>query len=126
MSGARVRDIYGWLTGSSAERNIARRGYRDCRSQFADELARRNARSINQALNYVAGVSANQRGGMVTRYDQMYLRGFSPAFYLDGMRLIAGPYSTPQVDSTASIILMWSSESAGRRAGRPRRSDAGI
>jgi iron complex outermembrane receptor protein len=64
----------------------------------SDELARRNARSINQALNYVAGVSANQRGGMVTRYDQMYLRGFSPAFYLDGMRLIAGPYSTPQVD----------------------------
>lgn len=64
----------------------------------AEELARRNARSINQALNYVAGVSANQRGGMVTRYDQMYLRGFSPAFYLDGMRLIAGPYSTPQVD----------------------------
>ena len=63
-----------------------------------DELARRNARSINQALNYVAGVSANQRGGMVTRYDQMYLRGFSPTFYLDGMRLIAGPYSTPQVD----------------------------
>lgn len=64
----------------------------------SDELARRNARSINQALNYVAGVSANQRGGMVTRYDQMFLRGFSPAFYLDGMRLIAGPYSTPQVD----------------------------
>lgn len=64
----------------------------------ADELARRNARSINQALTYVAGVSPNQRGGMVTRYDQMYLRGFSPGFYLDGMRLIAGPYSTPQVD----------------------------
>ena len=64
----------------------------------ADELVRRNARSINQALNYVAGVSANQRGAMVTRYDQMYLRGFSPAFYLDGMRLIAGPYSTPQID----------------------------
>jgi iron complex outermembrane recepter protein len=64
----------------------------------SEELERRNARSINQALNYVAGVSANQRGGMVTRYDQMYLRGFSPAFYLDGMRLIAGPYSTPQVD----------------------------
>ena len=64
----------------------------------ADELARRNARSINQALTYVAGVSPNQRGGMVTRYDQMYLRGFAPGFYLDGMRLIAGPYSTPQID----------------------------
>lgn len=63
-----------------------------------EEFVRRNVRSINQALNYVAGVSANQRGGMVTRYDQMYLRGFSPTFYLDGMRLIAGPYSTPQID----------------------------
>jgi iron complex outermembrane receptor protein len=64
----------------------------------ADELARRNARSINQALTYVAGVSPNQRGGMVTRYDQLYLRGFAPGFFLDGMRLIAGPYSTPQID----------------------------
>lgn len=58
-----------------------------------DELIRRNALSINQALGYVAGVSANQRGGMVTRYDQLILRGFAPAVFLDGMRLIAGPYS---------------------------------
>lgn len=64
----------------------------------ADELQRRNARSINQSLTYVAGVAPNQRGGTVTRYDQLYLRGFAPGLYLDGMRLIAGPYSTPQVD----------------------------
>jgi iron complex outermembrane receptor protein len=64
----------------------------------AEELRRRNARSLNQALTYVAGVSANQRGAMVTRYDQMYIRGFAPGLYLDGMRLIAGPYSTPQTD----------------------------
>lgn len=63
-----------------------------------NELKRRNAFSINQALTYVAGVSPNQRGGMVTRYDQMYLRGFTPGLYLDGMRLQAGPYSTPQID----------------------------
>ncbi len=63
-----------------------------------EELIRRNALSINQALGYVAGVSPNQRGGMVTRYDQLYLRGFTPGVYLDGMRLIAGPYSTPQID----------------------------
>lgn len=63
-----------------------------------EELFRRNALSINQALGYVAGVSPNQRGGMVTRYDQLYLRGFTPGIYLDGMRLIAGPYSTPQID----------------------------
>jgi iron complex outermembrane receptor protein len=63
-----------------------------------DELRRRNALSINQALGYVAGVSTNQRGAMVTRYDQLILRGFSPGVFLDGMRLIAGPYSTPQID----------------------------
>lgn len=62
------------------------------------ELIRRNALSINQALSYVAGVSPNQRGGMVTRYDQLILRGFAPGVFLDGMRLIAGPYSTPQID----------------------------
>jgi len=63
-----------------------------------DELARRNARSINQALGYVAGISPNQRGGTVTRYDQLLVRGFAPGVYLDGMRLLAGPYSTPQID----------------------------
>ncbi len=62
------------------------------------ELSRRNVLSINQAVGYVAGVAANQRGGMVTRYDQLILRGFAPGLYLDGMRLIAGPYSTPQID----------------------------
>ncbi|QNQ07929.1 TonB-dependent siderophore receptor [Sphingomonas alpina] len=63
-----------------------------------EELTRRNALSINQALGYVAGVSPNQRGAMVTRYDQLILRGFAPGVFLDGMRLIAGPYSTPQID----------------------------
>ncbi len=63
-----------------------------------DELIRRNALSINQALGYVAGVSPNQRGAMVTRYDQLILRGFTPGVYLDGMRLLAGPYSMPQID----------------------------
>lgn len=63
-----------------------------------DELMRRNAQSINQAMTYVAGVSPNQRGGTVTRYEQMNLRGFTPGLYLDGMRMIGGPYSTPQID----------------------------
>ncbi|MDB5686252.1 MAG: hypothetical protein JWR77_841, partial [Rhizorhabdus sp.] len=63
-----------------------------------EELTVRNVTSINQALGYVAGVSPNQRGAMVTRYDQLIVRGFSPGLYLDGMRLIAGPYSTPQTD----------------------------
>lgn len=62
------------------------------------ELSRRNVQSINQALGFVAGVAPNQRGGMVTRYDQLVVRGFAPGVFLDGMRLIAGPYSTPQID----------------------------
>lgn len=64
----------------------------------SEELTRRNVLSINQALGYVAGVAANQRGGMVTRYDQLILRGFAPGVFLDGMRLLAGPYSMPQID----------------------------
>jgi iron complex outermembrane recepter protein len=62
------------------------------------EIVLRNVTSINQALGYVAGVAANQRGGTVSRYDQLLLRGFAPGIFLDGMRLIAGPYSTPQTD----------------------------
>lgn len=62
------------------------------------ELSRRNVQSINQALGFVAGVAPNQRGGMVTRYDQLVVRGFTPGVFLDGMRLIAGPYSMPQID----------------------------
>jgi len=47
-----------------------------------DELSRRNVQSINQALGFVAGVSPNQRGGMVTRYDQLVVRGFAPGVEL--------------------------------------------
>jgi iron complex outermembrane receptor protein len=62
------------------------------------ELTLRNALSINQALGYVAGVSPNQRGNVATRYDQLYVRGFAPGQYMDGMRLLGGVYSTPQID----------------------------
>jgi iron complex outermembrane receptor protein len=62
------------------------------------ELVRRNALSINQALTYVAGVTPNQRGGVVGRYDQLTIRGFAPAQFLDGMRLLGGSYSSPQID----------------------------
>ena len=63
-----------------------------------EELTRRNVLSVNEAVGYVAGVAANQRGGTVTRYDQLVLRGYAPGIFLDGMQLIAGPYSRPQVD----------------------------
>jgi iron complex outermembrane receptor protein len=63
-----------------------------------DELVRRNALSINQALGYVAGVSPNQRGNVATRYDQLFIRGFTPGIYQDGMRLLGGIYASPQID----------------------------
>lgn len=62
------------------------------------ELTRRNAQSINQALGYVAGVAPNQRGNVATRYDQLFLRGFTPGMFMDGMRLMGGVYASPQVD----------------------------
>ena len=63
-----------------------------------EELTRRNALSINQALGYVAGVAPNQRGNVATRYDQLFLRGFAPGVFMDGMRLLGGVYASPQVD----------------------------
>jgi iron complex outermembrane receptor protein len=63
-----------------------------------EELRRRNALSINQALGYVAGVAPNQRGAVATRYDQLFVRGFTPGQYMDGMRLLGGIYATPQID----------------------------
>lgn len=63
-----------------------------------EELTRRNALSINQALGYVAGVAPNQRGNVATRYDQLFLRGFAPGVFMDGMRLLGGVYAIPQVD----------------------------
>ncbi|MEH3101473.1 TonB-dependent siderophore receptor [Sphingomonas adhaesiva] len=62
------------------------------------ELLRRNVQSINQALGYVAGIAPNQRGNVATRYDQLFIRGFSPAQFMDGMRLLGGVYASPQID----------------------------
>jgi iron complex outermembrane receptor protein len=63
-----------------------------------DELDRRNAQSIVQALDYVAGVAPNQRGTLGARYDQLAIRGFSPTIFLNGMRYQGGNYATPQTD----------------------------
>lgn len=63
-----------------------------------DELEKRNAQSIVQALDYVAGVAPNQRGTLGARYDQLAIRGFSPTIFLNGMRFQGGNYATPQTD----------------------------
>lgn len=62
------------------------------------ELTRRNALSINQALGYVAGVAPNQRGNVATRYDQLFVRGFTPGIFVDGMRAQGGVYANAQLD----------------------------
>ena len=62
------------------------------------ELTRRNALSINQAVGYVAGVAPNQRGNVATRYDQLYVRGFTPGLFMDGMRQQGGVYANMQTD----------------------------
>lgn len=63
-----------------------------------EELERRNAQSIVQALDYVAGVAPNQRGTLGARYDQLAIRGFSPTVFLNGMRFQGGSFATPQTD----------------------------
>ena len=62
----------------------------------------RGAYSLNQALRYTAGVTPESRGGVVTRYDQFTLRGFSESEnYLDGMALLYNNwYAAPQVDAS--------------------------
>ncbi|UAK24160.1 TonB-dependent siderophore receptor [Sphingomonas nostoxanthinifaciens] len=56
--------------------------------------------SLNQALRYVAGVTAEQRGSSADVYDQFKLRGFDAPTYLDGLKLFpsATGYAVPQVD----------------------------
>ncbi|WP_244483626.1 TonB-dependent siderophore receptor [Methylobacterium sp. Leaf91] len=63
------------------------------------EIEDRQAQSVSQALLYTPGVM-NQYGTDV-RYDWLYVRGFVPGRYLDGLRLPFGArgYSQPRVES---------------------------
>ena len=95
VSGERIRKT--GSTGTKTETPLIRTP-QTITSIDERELTLRNALSINQALGYVAGVSPNQRGNVATRYDQLYVRGFTPGLYMDGMRLLGGVYSSPQID----------------------------
>ncbi len=64
-----------------------------------DQITDQNAESLNQALRYTSGVTAETRGGVATRYDQMNIRGFMADDYLDGLKLLNnGWYIAPQID----------------------------
>lgn len=65
----------------------------------ADEIEARNARNLNQALRYTAGAVTETRGSTAVRLDQLTLRGYSPATYLDGMRLAGGRDANPSIDA---------------------------
>lgn len=63
------------------------------------EIEDRQAQSISQALLYTPGVLTQY--GTDVRYDWLYVRGFVPGRYLDGLRLPFGArgYSQPRIES---------------------------
>ena len=65
----------------------------------ADEITARNARNLNQVMRYSVGAVAETRGSAAVRLDQMTIRGYSPAQFLDGMRLAGGRDANPSLDS---------------------------
>ncbi|MDE1146635.1 MAG: TonB-dependent siderophore receptor [Azospirillaceae bacterium] len=64
------------------------------------DLDLRVADSLNEALNYIAGVGPDTRGNTAGRYDLMTVRGFNADQYLDGLHVISSTngYATPQID----------------------------
>ncbi len=63
------------------------------------EIEDRQAQSVSQALLYTPGVLTQY--GTDVRYDWLYVRGFVPGRYLDGLRLPFGArgYSQPRIES---------------------------
>jgi iron complex outermembrane receptor protein len=65
----------------------------------ADEVTARNARNLNQVMRYSVGAVTETRGSAAVRLDQMTIRGYSPAQFLDGMRLAGGRDANPSLDA---------------------------
>jgi iron complex outermembrane receptor protein len=64
-----------------------------------DQMDQQDVHTLNQAVRYSAGVAAETRGGVATRYDQLKIRGFDADTYLNGMKLLDnGWYASPQID----------------------------
>ncbi|MGF0237481.1 TonB-dependent siderophore receptor [Rhodococcus sp. IEGM1300] len=64
-----------------------------------DQMRAQGAESLNQILRYTAAVIPETRGSTATRLDQLTIRGFSPATYLDGLRMPGSRDASPQKDS---------------------------
>ncbi|WP_421860110.1 TonB-dependent siderophore receptor [Parvibaculum sp.] len=65
----------------------------------SEEMETRGARSVAEAVRYSTGITTENRGGVVTRYDMLNIRGFDVTRnYLDGMQLhYNGWYAVPQI-----------------------------
>jgi len=64
-----------------------------------DQIRAQDAQSLNQVLRYSAAVIPESRGATASRLDQMTIRGFSPATYLDGLRMPSSRDALPQEDA---------------------------
>ncbi|WP_122317231.1 TonB-dependent siderophore receptor [Pseudomonas cichorii] len=64
-----------------------------------DQMKAQGAASLNQILRYSAAVVPETRGSTASRLDQMSIRGFSPATYLDGLRMPGNRDASPQKDA---------------------------
>ncbi|MCR0985180.1 TonB-dependent siderophore receptor [Roseomonas populi] len=65
----------------------------------ADEIEARDARTVTQALRYTAGTVTDIRGSTAVRLDALYFRGYTPASYLDGLRVAGGRDANPSTDA---------------------------
>jgi len=64
-----------------------------------DQMRAQNAESLNQILRYSAAVVPETRGSTASRLDQLTIRGFAPATYLDGLRMPSSRDALPQKDA---------------------------
>ncbi|PAK77959.1 TonB-dependent siderophore receptor [Acetobacter fabarum] len=67
-----------------------------------DEMDTRGVLTLNQAVRYAAGITADTRGGEGTRYDLFDLRGFTVPTFLDGLKLQDSPmgFAIAQTDTS--------------------------
>ncbi|MFT8585294.1 TonB-dependent siderophore receptor [Acetobacter papayae] len=67
-----------------------------------NEMDVRGVLTLNQAVRYAAGITADTRGGEGTRYDLFDLRGFTVPTFLDGLKLQDSPtgFAVAQTDTS--------------------------
>ncbi|MCP1230517.1 TonB-dependent siderophore receptor [Acetobacter indonesiensis] len=66
-----------------------------------EDMDVRGVLTLNQAVRYSAGITADTRGGEGTRYDLFTLRGFTVPTFLDGLKIQDSPtgFAVAQTDT---------------------------